>query len=181
MAGIWSNDLHGLLWAMGYNTPVSSPPLDEGPSWSWTSVPGPVDYRWLHEALDYAGEDLSFPAARVMYHDIIPNGTDPKGRCASGLIQLMGRGRLITSKQEFLETRHRFFREDGYNPSNSEYSESNPILILRVLSSRGRGAFALVLKPSKEGWEGDFRRIGVMGGIDEAWFDPGFDVTIKIV
>lgn len=181
MAGIWSNDLHGLLWAMDYNTPFVFQALDEGPSWSWASAPGPIKYSWLHEELDYAGEDLSFPASRIVYHDIIPNGANPKGRCTSGLIQIMGRGRLITSEQEFLETRHRFFREDRFSTSNSEYSESNPILVLRVLSSRGRGAFALVLKPSKEGWEGNFRRTGVMGGIDEAWFDAGFDVTIKIV
>ena len=180
IAGIWSNDLHGLLWTINYNTPALHH-SSEGPSWSWASVPTPVDYKWLHMALDYAGEDLSFPVSRVVYHDIIPIGTDTKGRCANGLIQLNGRGRLIASKQELLEMRHNFFREDRYNPSNSDYSESNPTLIFRVLSSRGRGAFALILKPSKEGWEGDFKRIGVVGGIDEAWFDPGFDVTIKIV
>lgn len=181
MAGSWKDDLHGLLWAMDYNIPFVFDALDEGPSWSWASVPGPITYSWLHQALEYAGEDLSFPAARVSRSQLVTIGSNPKGRCSSGLIEVMGRGRLITSKEELMETRHTFFREDRIRSSHPEYTESNPILLLRILGSRGRGAFALVLKPSKEGWEGEFRRTGVMGGIDEAWFDAGFDITVKIV
>jgi hypothetical protein len=181
MAGIWQDDLHGLLWAMDYNVPFVFDTLDEGPSWSWASVPGPITYAWLHQALEYAGEDLSFPAARVARSQITSIGNNPKGRCSSGLIEVMGRGRLITSKEEVLETRHAFFREDRIRSSHMEYTESNPILLLRILGSKGRGSFALVLKPSKEGWEGEFKRVGVMGGIDDAWFDAGFDITVKIV
>lgn len=180
MAGIWSNDLHGLLWATDYNAPFAFQTNNKGPSWSWVSAHGPINYSWLQEALNYAGEDLSFPTARVSYHEILA-GDNPPGTSSNGLIRVTGRGRLVTSKQEFLDTGCRFFREDRLGPSNIEYSDSNPILVLRVLSSRGRGAFALVLRPSKEGWEGDFKRTGVMGGIDEAWFDVGFDMTIKVV
>lgn len=181
MAGIWKDDLHGLLWATEYNMSFEFQQLEEGPSWSWASVPGSITYNWLHEALDYAGEDLSFPAARIAHSQVISIGSNPKGRCVSGLIQVMGKGRLITSRQDFLETRHVFFREDRIRPSPAEFSESNPILLLRILGSRGRGSFALVLKPSKEGWEGEFRRTGVMGGIADAWFDCGYDITVKIV
>jgi hypothetical protein len=181
MAGIWSNDLHGLLWAVDTNVPFVFQTLDEWPTWSWASIPGPISYRWLHEQLDWAGEDVSFPMSHVVQNNVMPLGSDPKGRCASGMIEVIGRGRLITSKQEFMETRHTFFREDRFGSFNQEYSESNPILLLRILGSRGRGAFGLVLKASKQGWEGEFRRTGVMGGIDETWFDAGFDLRIKIV
>jgi len=184
MAGIWRNDIKGLLWVFKESGPYAQQARrlsEEEPSWSWSSYTVPITYSHVHEPFNnlQVQPPPSYMDAQVLGFDIIPAGLDPKGRCASGYIYLRGQVRWIISDQEFWSTRHTFFREDCSKYPEPAYSEMNPMLLIRILGGRGRGSFALALRPRKERFD-EFKRIGVMCGIVDGWFDAGFDMTVAI-
>ena len=54
------------------------------------------------------------------------------------------------------------------------------VLVLHVVSSKRNGAFGLALLPVVEG-EQVYRRVGMVEGIEEGWFDLGWSQEVLIL
>ncbi|KAG9245362.1 heterokaryon incompatibility protein-domain-containing protein [Calycina marina] len=181
ICGIWSDDPKGLLWAVDDSVHTSEKVEIGAPSWSWASHErDPITYRHIHEAL--ATEDVeTIPLARIMHTHIVPAGLDPKGRASYGSVHIMCRARRITCVEHLHSMRCTFYREDATIRPQFKYSEHNSVMIIRVLASERNGSWGLVLQPSTKYGQVDFVRIGVIGGVENRWFDDGYDRTVSIV
>jgi len=182
MVGIWSDDLQGLLWAISDAVHVARKLENGTPSWSWASHEcDPITYRHIHDAFANDTEEDVRPVARIMHTHIVPAGIDPKGTALYGSLQLMCRGRCVTSTQHFHSMRSTFYREDATSWPLFEYSEQNSVTVIRILESETKGSWGLVLKSSEKQGLDEFERVGVIGGIDNRWFDSGFDRLVTII
>ena len=182
MVGIWSDDPQGLLWAISDTVYVAHKLESGAPSWSWASHESdPITYQHIHDAFANEVEQDAPPVARIVHTHIVPAGLDPKGRTLYGSLQLMCRVRWVTSRQHFHAMRCTFYREDATNWPLLEFSEQNSVMVIRILELETKGSWGLVLKPSKKHGLDEFERVGVIGGIDNRWFDSGFDRMVTIV
>ncbi|KAI1310418.1 heterokaryon incompatibility protein-domain-containing protein [Xylaria venustula] len=95
IAGLWKSNFHsGLLWKIEHSnlTPknIPPPPSFQGPSWSWLSVNGPVNFGQARRPSEYAAEILSCEAEPV-------NDTAPYGLIREGSGRLVLAARTATA------------------------------------------------------------------------------------
>ncbi|KAI0433591.1 heterokaryon incompatibility protein-domain-containing protein [Xylaria sp. FL1042] len=83
IAGLWKSCFHsGLLWKIEHShlTPrkIARPPTYQGPSWSWLSVNGPVNFGQVRGPSEYVAEILSCetePANETAPYGLIREGS----------------------------------------------------------------------------------------------------------
>jgi hypothetical protein len=182
-AAIWGADPKGLLWAVQDSVAPHLRVRDiTSPSWSWAAFCNPITYHHVHDILDHAEEYTTGTAARIITLGTDFWGNNPSGRSSYSGLSLNCRVRWVSSIDDFKETRYGFFREDSLSMPMFNYAASNRVLLARVLVCLGgKGTFALALMPRKDSLETVFERVGIVGGIDNRWFDLGFDKAVTIV
>ena len=185
-AGLWMSSMHaGLLWKIPDDQRQPRPTIYQGPSWSWTSVNGKVNFGSFN-VNDWRPEDCQAQIVDIdcsLVNDLAPYGAI---REDSGQLKLRARtatgARAVVTEQETEEGRfwigffgqngaglciaqarmssdaiEEDFREDGANDK-----DDNSITALEI-QSRIKGASwqcrGLVLRQitAKDGW---FRRVG---------------------
>jgi hypothetical protein len=66
MAGLWEECLvDGLLWRRSTDTPQTGVALADAPSWSWASVPGPIQY----DKVTYIQDSVNRPTVQAVNYE----------------------------------------------------------------------------------------------------------------
>jgi hypothetical protein len=66
MAGLWEECLvDGLLWGRSTNSPQTGVALADAPSWSWASVPGPIQY----DRVTYVQDSVNRPTVQAVEYE----------------------------------------------------------------------------------------------------------------
>jgi len=179
LAGIWRNDVASLLWTIQDNVATRCAPSGYEPTWSWASYHNaPISYHLIHSALSALNP---FTSAQILASEIVPMGANPKGTCFTGSLSLWGRVREVR-KGRFDGIPHSFYC-DSSGSFTPNIIGSRPVILIRILScgTLGNGTFALLLQQTGTGEGDEYRRLGVMGGIRDEWFERGVDMKVKIV
>ncbi|ETS76327.1 hypothetical protein PFICI_11714 [Pestalotiopsis fici W106-1] len=187
LAGIWLADIRlGLAWRVGgesQRSPSPAPSTWVGPSFSWASVDGEIDYLFSARILEDGGSSpFGFVDVNVLDYGMELSGLNPYGAVKSGWIKLSALSQTFKLEWDSTEERFKLINESEYDleslhfqpdtvlckshisgPENEEY-----VSVLRSTSRNGiesslnasvQGAFVLD-GPVESGGSGSSERSG---------------------
>ncbi|KAK0508103.1 hypothetical protein JMJ35_009187 [Cladonia borealis] len=185
-AGLWLSSMHaGLLWKGSDDQRQPRPTIYQGPSWSWTSVNGKVNFHSFN-VNDWRPEDCQAQIMEIdcfRVNDLAPYGairedsgqlklrartatgarvalTERKGREGKfkvGFFGQNGAGLCIAQARMSSDANEENFHEDGAN--DKDESSITALEIQSCIEGYSWQCRGLVLRqiPAEDGW---FRRVG---------------------
>ena len=193
VAGLWQSHLNiGLLWLRKKDW-LTRPSRYRSPSWSWAAFDGHIV---MPAEADI--ESTMIPAihvAEIVQVDVKPEGRDPHGKLASGMVTLIAPLRVADPRVDPQSELYRQYEEQstkehlydkgesiGWAVFDEAYRPTGPIYCLQITIKRlpvQELCYSLLLEST--GRENEFRRIGFGCPTRTGWYNKESKPLVSIV
>lgn len=180
VAGLWEEDLiEGLLWSVASEDDTTSVVETRPPSWSWASVDGAITW-WTRSFLkDWSTKNALQAKPSVISLEIVPSGSDPRGRLSLASLKVNGVLRRLTGQwpksRKLYGTSVAVNERVDYDYLISRETQIRLFVLVIYLGTKPAGgilrnSFGILLTPTRQ--ENTYRRLGLVSGLQPKDYLP---------